>query len=160
MIKMSWKLSVFVLGIDLLVGSTPALAQVPSPLPSTWQSEPVQSLAYARYMRHEADGGESTLIAMKQVCTCTPAEEVALTEAALQKMPSAVVQVNSSTTVCGEPAETMLITGVANAATGMLNLQISFFRRGDTLYSLEYTFSYPSPMQDAEEALQALCPAG
>jgi hypothetical protein len=142
----------FVLGAAV---AAPLLAQT---LPAPWMPQSLSGLQYARYARAEGDGTASTILGMKQVCTCTPADELALIMPVLQKMPSAVVHVNANAQACGEPAQTLLVTGIANPTTHTQNMEITFFRRGDSLYTLEYVFPYPAPRPDVQQTLLLLCP--
>jgi hypothetical protein len=131
----------------------------PAPPLAGWVAQSPQGSEYAHYVRQEGGGSESTIIASALVCDCQPGQEVALMESALQSYVGAVVHVNASDSACGEPAQSILVTGIANTAKKQLNLETIFFRKGNSLYILEYTFAYAAPLPAAETALRSLCPS-
>jgi hypothetical protein len=72
-------------------------------------------------------------------------------------MPSVHVTV-SETTMCDEPATNLLTTGYAQPNGTGNNLDVYFFRLGDSLYTLTYAFRSGQPHPDAVATLPALCP--
>ena len=128
-----------------------------APLPG-WNAAPLQASEYARYIRPEPDGTQSTLVANTQVCDCQPAKLVSMLQTALSVLPSAVFQIRAPETVCGQPANRIVVTGLAGTSPGAQNFEMIAFRNGSTLYTLEYSFMQAAPKPDAENALASLCP--
>ncbi len=109
-----------------------------------------------RFERRTPSGVES-LSGARQICECQPAHAAAMLVDAFKQVPSANVTV-TDTTMCSEPATNLLMTGYAQTNDTGNNLDLYFFRLGDSLYTLTYAFRSEQPIADAVATLPALCP--
>lgn len=140
---------------------TPSMAPSPAPtLSPAWVKAPLDKRnvdEYAHFVRHEQDGTDSELVAMRQVCDCQPAAAIVLFTMALSHEPKASIH-QDQITICGQTADRLTASGVASAGNSLRNSEIVLFRREPALYLMMYTFRYATPMPDAAGALPALCP--
>jgi hypothetical protein len=143
----------------LVAQATPAASPVAQPsLSPEWKSLAVtDALEYARYQRHEQDGSDSIIFASTKVCDCQADATMQMLQNVFASTPGAVIK-RDTTTACGEPADRLLVTGLANPSTAHRNIETVMFRHGPAFYSFVYTFSYAAPMPDAEKAMMSLCP--
>lgn len=150
----------------LLLAAIVSQAAAPSPLPSSapslsaeWTKAPLtEKYQYARYVRKEADGTQSAILASRQVCDCDPVNAAGMIQTAFRQLPGTVVTADSEK-VCGQQAQRIVLTGHADPASpDANNLEIIEFRLEPALYSLTYTFKGPAPLPNAEAALLTLCP--
>jgi hypothetical protein len=146
----------------VLVLIAAATASPPLPLlPPPWvQLANARDGEYARYSRHESDGTYSIVSAMSGDCNiCSPTAEARLGEKIwLANYPSATVSY-VKTMFCGRDATRLLALGITQADPKMSNVEKFFFRDGQTIYSLSFSFHEDQPPADAEQALASLCPA-
>jgi hypothetical protein len=75
----------------------------PSWAPAGWTAVPFTTpTEYGHYMRHEADGSESALIASRQVCDCQPDHLADLMQHAFATLSKGTAVVRrSDATACG-----------------------------------------------------------
>jgi hypothetical protein len=121
-----------------------------------WIVAPLKASDYAHFVRHEQDGTDSDISASQQFCDCQPDDAMKMLESILGPVRGVSTQ-TSSITACGQPADRMLVTGLAAPKNSQRNLEVVMFRSGGALYSLTYSFRYGAPMTDAESALLTLC---
>src|SRR5579872_902429 len=143
--------------VQLAAPPAPSTAPVFVPhLGPAWVAAPLGKLQYAHYVRHEQDGANSEIFASRQVCDCQPDRAMQMLQAAIGAIPGASSH-RETLTACGQPAYRMLATGIATPANAARNFEVVMFRFDNALYVLQYTFRYPTPMVDAENALLSLC---
>lgn len=138
---------------------TPAATSAPASqvtMGPDWVRAAPQNGVAVRFERSTAAGAES-LSGQRQVCDCTPVQSAALTAAIFKQVPSAKVSV-TDTTMCNEPATNLLVTGYARPQGTGNNLDVYYFRLGDSLYTLTYSFRSEQPDPTAVATLPALCP--
>jgi len=80
-----------------------------------------------------------------------------MTAAAFKQLSKAQTTI-TQTTMCGQPATNLLVTGYATPQGHGNNLDVYLFRMGDSLYSLTYAFRSEQPAADAVAMIPALCP--
>jgi hypothetical protein len=135
----------------------------PAAQPSATQTAPVwitapleQVSKYAHVVRHEQDGTDSDLSAEQQVCDCRPDHAMQMLQSIFKQL-SGVSTQTAAITACGQPADRILVTGLAASNNSKRNIEVVMFRDGEKFYSLTYSFRYVAPMTDAESELLTLC---
>src|SRR5208283_4588261 len=106
---------------------------------------------YFRVTRTTTDGSARALAVSRQVCDCQPINFQVLMEGVVLKIPGVRVRLES-TTACGESAQHMVVTGLADATSARKNMELLSFRVGDALFNLEYFLSQPDPAAEDEAA--------
>lgn len=135
------------------VTGTPAPAVTIGP---DWVRVAPQNHDAIRFERKTPSGTES-LSGARQVCDCRPAEAAAMLVAIFKQVPAVQTAV-ISTTICNVAATNFLMTGHAESHGSGNNLDLYYFRMGDSLYTLTYAFRSDRPSPDALATLPALCP--
>jgi hypothetical protein len=131
----------------------------PSGLLTGWTAMPSEPTEYSHYVRHETDNSDSILIATRRVCDCQVEPLLTGVMRGLTTITKgAAVENRTSLSLCGQPAQRIVVTGLPSPANALRNLEVIAFRDHDALVTLAYTFRYASPMPDAERAQIALCP--
>lgn len=137
---------------------TPTVSAAPAPavtIGPDWTKATPQNGAAVRFERNTGSGTES-ISGGRRVCDCEPANAATMTAAAFKQISKAQTTI-TDTTMCGEPAMNLLVTGYATPQGGN-NLDLYFLRMGDSLYTLTYAFRSDQPASDAVATLPALCP--
>ena len=147
---------------NALAGSAaPAPATTDTPAPSAtmgpdWVRATPQQGAAVRFERTTSSGPES-LSGQRQVCDCTAAQSAATVASIFKQVPSVKVTIGDAT-MCGQPATNVVVTGYAHPGGTGNNLDMYYFRLGDSLYTLTYAFRSDQPAPDAVATLPFLCP--
>jgi hypothetical protein len=137
----------------MVAQATPAPA-----LSADWVAAPLQQGEFAHFARHTPGETDDFLVGTMQVCDCQPDHFFDLLITALQKVPAAVIARDPQTvTVCGHPAQHLVVTGVSNAMS-QKNLDLYAFRTADALVVIEYAFVKAQPSADDESSMKAVCP--
>jgi hypothetical protein len=147
----------------ILAQATPMASTPPSPSSGPlagWTTvAPADPTEYSHYIRHEADDTDSMLSGVRRVCDCQVDSLLSqLTRAFTMLSKGSAVESRTSLRLCGQPAEKLVVTGLASATNSMRNMEVIAFRDRDALVTVSYTFRYASPMPDAERVLTTLCP--
>jgi hypothetical protein len=137
---------------------TPPAAQPSATQPApAWTVAPLERASeYAHLVRHELDGTVSDLSAEQQTCDCQPDHAIRMLQSIFKPM-SGVSTQTDAITACGQPADRILVTGLAAPKNSRRNIEVVMFRDSGKLYSLTYSFRYVAPMSDAESELLTLC---
>jgi hypothetical protein len=136
-----------------------ATATPKTELLSGWTAAALLPLQYMRYVRREPDGTDSTLMATRRVCDCQPDTVITGVQDELSAISRhTALERRSTMTVCGRPAERLIVTGLAGRQNMPANSEVIAFRDLDALVILSYTFRYADPLADAERTLETLCP--
>lgn len=147
--------------LALAIGDpTPATTATPAPsytAPPGWTIQPPKGGELAEFSRNEPDGTTSIITLRAQVCDCEPAHMMDMLQAVMDRIPNVGIT-RKTATECGRPAETFLVSGLADEALGRKNFFAAAFRSTDTLYTQQYVFGSAAPKADAMAAAQALCP--
>ena len=134
------------------------LTQAPQPsLGPEWQTLPLETAEYASYVRHNADGTDTKISAIKTVCACKPEVAAGSVVTALATIPESTMKVEH-VGLCGVSALHLVATGLADTDERS-NMDLYFFRRGDAIYGLRYYFKTAAPQAEDEALLPRLCPA-
>jgi hypothetical protein len=104
-----------------------------------WKTAPQRPGEYLRYVRQESDGSESTISATQRTCDCMPANLVTQLQTALSAAAPQATLKREVAHACGSEAEHLTATGLAGDGPRS-NLEVYAFRKGPSLYLLEYTF--------------------
>lgn len=134
-----------------------AIAESVATLGPEWVAAPVQKAEYLHFVRKEADGSQSELIANKSVCQCQVASTIQDFKKDLAS-PGVSITINKAV-LCGQPGERLVATGIAQKTNTQNNLEVWDFRFGPAIYYLMYLFRSDKPMPDAESGLANLCPS-
>jgi hypothetical protein len=125
-------------------------------VPSVWKAAPRPDKSYyAHYIRQENDGTDSLILGKLDICNCQPADDADAIQYGAAHNPEAHV-VRSKIVACGQDAERLVITGVANSQTN--NSEILLFRQGDAMIILIYAFKLSAPLTEDEATLLSVCP--
>jgi hypothetical protein len=129
------------------------------PLSGWTAAAPVSAFEYRRFVRHETDGSDSIISATRRVCDCQvqPMQNALAQTFSVASHGTAVVTFTDMT-LCGQPAEKLVVSGLATPANAVRNAEIVAFRDRGAFFSLSYTFRSASPAPEAESALASLCP--
>jgi hypothetical protein len=130
-----------------------------APVLPGWTQIPTTGSASEEYAfsRKEQDGTNSILDVSRKNCSCDPKIAATLLTERLQPVPGASVK-RDERTMCGQPAEHLVVTGLAQAQSQRRNLEAFFFRIGPDMYVFDYSFTSAAPQADADTALNQLCP--
>ncbi len=145
------------LAVVLAQAVQPPPAPAPPALGAAWKKLPLEKGELAHYVRTEADGTQTELIASRQVCDCQPANFVKMLTAAFATV-KGVDTTSDTVSICGGSQQRVVATGLATAASGTHNIEVIAFRKEPALVTLEMLFKSAKAPADAESALAALCP--
>ena len=122
---------------------------------SAWTTAPPPDKHYyAHYVRKETDGSQSLILGRLDICDCQPASDADLIQTSALRKPGVNVA-RSQTTVCGQQAERLIITGQVPKDR---NAEILLFRDGDAMIILIYSFDLTTPLPEDEAMLFTVCP--
>jgi hypothetical protein len=116
------------------------------------------SVVFAKYVRAEPSGTVSIITASHRPCKACELTQIApILQGMFEKSFDAVTM--SDTTVCGRTAA-RIVAGKAKAGmpTGLPTSEMTMFRYGSDLVTIQYLYINPSPREAVDAAIASLCP--
>jgi hypothetical protein len=141
-----------------MLASILAILVAPSATPTTisasWQPVPLAESEYASYTRPVAGEPDDKLTAFARVCDCDPNRVVDEVAEKVGTLPGVHIH-RSIVTACGQTAQHLVVTGLANGTAQ--NVDLYAFRSANKLVLISYDFSKAQASADDENDLLTLC---